>query len=265
MPQCSTAIDLHQVTKRFRRYDVVKSHGSLKTTVVDLFRGRRTKHTRLTDPNRFDVIRDVNIHIARGETVGLIGRNGAGKSTLLKLIAGIYRPDTGVITSYGRMAALIELGAGFHPDFTGRENIEINAMILGLSRRELRQRFDAIVAYGELQGALDAPVRTYSTGMFARLAFSVAINVKPDILLIDEVLAVGDEAFQSKCLATIQETIAAREQTTLIVSHDMDMIEQLCERVIVFDPPNATCLDDVAQGIAAFRELLHAGTEPSPA
>jgi lipopolysaccharide transport system ATP-binding protein len=254
------AIRAEKVTKRFRRYRALAPHTTLKTAVVDWLRRRRAAHDRLTDPNRFDVLRDVSFEIAKGETVGIIGRNGAGKSTLLKMIAGIYKPDAGRIDVEGRVAALVELGAGFHPDFSGRENVEINGIILGLSRKEVRERFDAIVRFADIGDFIDAPVRTYSSGMFMRLAFSVAIHVEPDVLLIDEVLAVGDEAFQAKCRAVVEERIRSGRQTTLIVSHDLALVASLCHRVIVLDPPRAETFADPAAGIARFRALL-GGTE----
>ncbi len=250
------AIRLDRVTKRFRKYRAVAPHTTLKTALIEWLRRRRAAHDRLTDPNRFDVLRDVSFDVRRGETIGIIGRNGAGKSTLLKLIAGIYKPDAGTITVNGRVAALIELGAGFHPDFSGRENIEINGIILGLTRRELRERFDAIVAFAEIGDFIDAPVRTYSSGMFMRLAFSVAIHVDPDILLVDEILAVGDEQFQRKCREAMEARIRSRRQTSVIVSHDLGMIEALCDRVIWVQPPGLAIYDDVRRGTQEYRGAI---------
>ncbi len=250
------AIRVEQVTKRFRRYRALSPHTTLKTAAVEWVRRRGRPIDRLTDPNRFDVIRDVSFAVPRGDTLGIIGRNGAGKSTLLKMIAGIYKPDAGRIEVSGRVAALVELGAGFHPDFTGRENVYINGVILGLSRREIRTRFDDIAAFAEIGDFLDAPVRTYSSGMFMRLAFSVAIHVDPDILLVDEILGVGDEAFQRKCQAVIRDRIAARRQTTVIVSHDLSLIASLCRTVLVIDPPGARIYGNPAAGVEAFRRLL---------
>ncbi len=259
------AIRVERVTKRFRKYRAVASHTTLKTAFVEWASRWRTGYDRLTDPNRFDVIRDVSFEIRRGETVGLIGRNGAGKSTLLKMIAGIYRPDAGRVTVTGRVAALIELGAGFHPDFTGRENVVISGVILGLSRREIRERFDDIVAFAEIGDFIDAPVRTYSSGMFMRLAFSLAIHVEPDVLLIDEVLGVGDEAFQKKCLAIIESRIRSRRQTTIIVSHHLELIATLCDRVLLIDPPRALVYDHPDGAIAEFRHLMGIGAPAGPA
>lgn len=258
------AIRVEGVTKRFRRYRIVASHTTLKMAFVEWARGLFRRPDRLHDPNRFDVIRDVSFEVAHGETVGLIGRNGAGKSTLLKIIAGIYRPDAGRVVTNGRVAALIELGAGFHPEFTGRENVMINGIIMGLSKREVRERFDDIVAFSGIGDFIDAPVRTYSSGMFMRLAFSVAIHVQPDILLVDEVLGVGDEAFQAKCRAAIEERVRSKRRTTVIVSHDLRTIEQLCGRVVLIDPPRALVFEDVGRGVEEFRRVM-AGGAATPA
>ena len=255
----AAAIKVEGVTKRFKRYRAMTPHTTLKTAFVEWVRNWRARHDRMTDPNRFDVIRDVTFDVEKGDTVGLIGRNGAGKSTLLKIIAGIYRPDAGRVIVNGQIAALIELGAGFHPDFSGRENVFINGIICGLSKREIKERFDEIVAFSEIGDFIDAPVRTYSSGMFMRLAFSVAIHVRPEILLIDEILSVGDEAFQKKCFAAIENRVKARHQTTVIVSHDLNMISSLCRRVVLIDPPHATCFEEAAEAVREFRRLMASG------
>lgn len=253
-----SAIQVERLTKRFRRYRTAVPHTTLKTAVIERLRRLSRRYDRLTDPQRFDVIRDASFTIGRGETVGIIGRNGAGKSTLVKTIAGIYRPDAGRVVVSGRVAALIDLGAGFHPDFTGRENVQFSGIILGLSKRELRERFDRIVAFAEIGDFIDAPVRTYSSGMFMRLAFSVAIHVDPDILLIDEVLAVGDEVFQAKCTEVIRERVRSRRQTTVVVSHDLAAITELCDRVVLIDPPQARLHDDPRRAVEEYRSLLAA-------
>lgn len=252
------AIAVQGLTKRFRRYRMISTHSSVKTAFVEWMRRRGRSVNQLTDPNRFDVLRDVSFVVPRGETVGIIGRNGAGKSTLLKIIAGIYRPDAGRVTTNGRVAALIELGAGFHPEFTGRENIMFSGIILGLSSREVRERYERIVEFAELADFMDAPVRTYSTGMFMRLAFSVAIHVQPEILLVDEILAVGDEAFQAKCLTAIQRRVVSRQDTTLIVSHDLALVQSLCRRVLLVDPPGIEIFSEPAVAVAEFRRRLAA-------
>ncbi len=250
------AVKVDHVTKRFRKYRAIAPHTTLKTAFIEWAGRWRTAKDRLTDPNRFDVIRDISFDIEKGETVGLIGRNGAGKSTLLKMIAGIYKPDAGRIEVNGRLAALIELGAGFHPDFTGRENVLISGVILGLSKREVRERFDTIIAFAGIDDFIDAPVRTYSSGMFMRLAFSLAIHVDPDVLLIDEVLGVGDEAFQKKCVDVIEARIRSRRQTTVIASHDLNLIASLCHKVVLIDPPHAFVHGEPERGVVEFRRLM---------
>jgi len=252
------SIRVQGVTKRFKKYRAMTPHTTLKTAFVEWIRALRARRDRLTDPNCFDVLREISFDVAQGETIGLIGRNGAGKSTLLKMVAGIYKPDGGTVSVHGRVAALIELGAGFHPDFTGRENVHVNGIIFGLTKRDIRERFDRIVAFAEIGDFIDAPVRTYSSGMFMRLAFSVAIHVEPEILLVDEVLAVGDEAFQVKCLAAIEERVRSRKQTTVIVSHSLDLIAKFCQRVVLIDPPRAVVFDQATRGIEAFREIMSA-------
>jgi lipopolysaccharide transport system ATP-binding protein len=250
------AIRLERVTKRFRRYRPILPHTTLKTAFVEWARSRFGHASRGPDPNRFEVLREVTLAIRRGETVGIIGRNGAGKTTLLKLIAGIYRPNEGRVVVNGRTAALLELGAGFHPEFSGRENVMVSGIVHGLSRRQVRARFDAIVAFSEVGEFIDAPVRTYSSGMFMRLAFSVAIHLDPDILLVDEILSVGDEAFQRKSRAVLEHRIRSGEQTTVIVSHDLQAIETLCNRVAVIDPPAVVVFDRPADGVAAYRKRI---------
>src|SRR6188508_3773568 len=179
-------------------------------------------------------LRDVSVAISPGEAVGLIGRNGSGKSTLLRLIAGIIRPTIGRVTTEGRIGSLLELGAGFHPDFTGRENVELNGALQGLSRAAIRDRFDEIVAFAELEDAIDRPVRTYSSGMTMRLGFAIAAFLDADILLLDEVFAVGDEAFQRKCFGRIF-AFKERGGTIVFVSHDAAAVERLCERSVFLE------------------------------
>lgn len=181
-----------------------------------------------------NALNHVSFDVERGSTVGLIGSNGSGKSTMLKLVAGTSKPNSGEVRVSGRVSALLELGAGFHPDFSGKENIYLDGIILGLSRREIDERFDEIVAFAEMEEFIDAPAKTYSSGMYMRLAFSVAVSVDPDILLIDEVLAVGDESFQRKCLARIND-FKDRGKTILFVSHGMETVRGLCEEAVWLD------------------------------
>lgn len=218
-----SAIEIQDLKKSFRIYS---DRGSgLKDRVLSPKRRRYEQRT---------VLDGVTLTVKQGEAVGLIGKNGCGKSTLLKLISRILYPDAGSVTCSGRVSSLIELGAGFHPDMTGRENIYTNASIFGLTRREIEARMDEIIAFSELEPYLDEPVRTYSSGMYMRLAFSVAIHVSADILLIDEILAVGDAAFQAKCFDRLME-IKAAGTTVVIVSHSLAQLERICDRTVWLD------------------------------
>ena len=215
-----TVIDVKGVKKMFRVY---RDRGNtLKDRI--LFAGRRKYEEHW-------VLNGVSFEVKRGEAIGLIGQNGCGKSTTLKMLTKILYPDEGTIEMKGRVSSLIELGAGFHPDMSGRENIYTNASIFGLSRKEIDERLEDIIAFSELEAFIDDPVRTYSSGMYMRLAFAVAINVDADILLIDEILAVGDAAFQAKCFRKLQE-IKGRGTTIVIVSHAMSQLEMICDRSI---------------------------------
>lgn len=214
------AIEVKSVSKSFKVY--LDKGQTLKEKI--LFRKRRQYEQR-------EVLKDISFEVKKGEGIGLIGHNGCGKSTMLKLLTKIMYPDSGVIEMSGRVSSLIELGAGFHPDMSGRQNIYTNASIFGLTKKEIDERLDDIIAFSELGDFIDNPVRTYSSGMYMRLAFSVAINVDADILLIDEILAVGDSGFQTKCFNRLRE-IKAAGTTVVIVSHSLGQIEQICERSI---------------------------------
>ena len=223
-PVTAPVISVHGVHKRF---DLSRGHEvEFKTRMLRwLRRGRRPR-------NDFWALRGVELEVARGESVGLIGANGSGKSTLLKLISGILVPDRGSVDTVGSMAAMVELGAGFHPDLSGRDNVYVNASILGFSKAEIDRRYDDIVEFSGIAPFIDSPVRTYSSGMYLRLGFAVAVHLDPDILLIDEILAVGDEAFTRKCLRRIEELQGAGK-TLILVSHDMRSIERICRRVVL--------------------------------
>lgn len=220
MEKNEIAIDVQNITKQFKVY--LDKGDQLKERL--LFRKRSRHEIR-------QVLKGISFQVKRGEAVGLIGHNGCGKSTTLKLLTRIMYPDSGTITMNGRVSSLIELGAGFHPDMSGRENIYTNASIFGLSKKEIDRRLQDIIAFSELEEFIDNPVRTYSSGMYMRLAFSVAINVDADILLIDEILAVGDANFQAKCFNKLKE-IKANGTTIVIVSHSLGQIEQICDRSI---------------------------------
>lgn len=181
--------------------------------------------------DRITILKDINLDIKRGETVALIGTNGSGKSTLLKIMTKIIYPTKGTVKTYGKLTSLLELGAGFHPDFTGRENIYFNAAIFGLTKSEIEKRLNQIIEFAELGDFIDNPVRTYSSGMYMRLAFSIAINVDAEILLIDEILAVGDQHFQDKCFAKLHE-LKESDKTIVIVTHSLEQVKKLCNRAI---------------------------------
>jgi ABC-2 type transport system ATP-binding protein len=200
----------------------------------------------------FHALDGITLTINEGEAVALLGFNGSGKSTTLKMISGVLRPDTGTVLTRGRVAGLIEVGAGFHPDLSGRENIFLNAAILGMSKRETEERFDDIVAFSEIEQFIDTEVKHYSSGMFLRLAFSVAIHTEVDILLIDEILSVGDEPFQQKCLARIRELHAAGK-TLVVVSHDLNMVSDLCERGILLRDGKVAFDGDSKEAVSLMR------------
>ncbi|HUQ41329.1 MAG TPA: ABC transporter ATP-binding protein [Candidatus Limnocylindrales bacterium] len=215
-----------------------------------------------------DALKDVTFEVEAGETFGVVGANGSGKSTLLKLMAGTSHPTTGTIEVAGRISALLELGAGFHPDFSGRENVYLNASLLGLSRRETDRVLPEIVAFAELGDFFDASVKTYSSGMYMRLAFAVAAHVDPDVLLIDEILAVGDEYFQRKCYAKLNE-FRSKKKTICFVSHDLAAVERLCRRGLLLQHGEVRAEGDIHRVLEAYHELVeaqeegkHAGSAP---
>ena len=214
------AISIEHVTKRFPLSALGSS--SLKHLVIDAFRRRRAKV--------FQALTDVNLEVRQGESLGIIGSNGAGKSTLLSIIAGTITPTEGRVRARGKISSLLELGAGFHPDLTGRENVFLYGAIMGIPRAEMRRRFDAIVDFAGIGEFIDQPVRFYSSGMYVRLGFSVAVQVDPDVLLVDEVLAVGDADFQRKCLAKMDE-FRGRGKSMLLISHDLHTVRRIADRV----------------------------------
>ncbi|WP_460477729.1 ABC transporter ATP-binding protein [Brachybacterium huguangmaarense] len=214
-------VRVESVTKRFS----LRHNHSLKEIVFSALQRKKLADT-------FTALSDVDLTVRAGETVGLIGFNGSGKSTLLKTISGVLFPDTGRVLLRGRVAGLIEVGAGFHPDLSGRENVYLNGAILGMTKEQIDAKFDDIVAFSEIEEFIDTDVKYYSSGMFLRLAFSVAVHTEPDIFLVDEILSVGDEPFQRKCLDRIRELQAAG-RTMMIVSHELDMLTALCTRIVV--------------------------------
>ncbi len=222
------AVEFHHVSKKFTLHHARAT--SFQEAVVNFFRRRRRRRA----SGELWVLRDVSFRLEQGKTVGLIGVNGAGKSTALKLMARIIEPTSGRVTVHGNLRALLELGAGFHPDLTGRENIYLNAAILGLSREETRRSLDAIVAFAELEDFIDVPVKHYSSGMYVRLGFAVAVHTAPEVLLVDEVLSVGDAAFQGKCMERIAE-LRRDGVTIVLVSHNLEVVQSLCDEAIWFE------------------------------
>jgi ABC-2 type transport system ATP-binding protein/lipopolysaccharide transport system ATP-binding protein len=219
------AIELENVVRVYQKYSARHRFQTFKSALVrgDLFRTLKADEL-------VTAVDNISLQVEKGMTFGVIGENGSGKSTLLKLVAGIAKPTSGRLKVEGKISALIELGAGFHPEISGRENVFINGIMLGLSKKEISRKFDEIVRFAELEDFIDAPVKTYSSGMYMRLGFSVAINVNPDVLLIDEVLAVGDAAFVPKCLDRIDD-FRRRKKTILFVSHDLATVEKICDKV----------------------------------
>ena len=241
-------ITVDSVTKRFRLYD--ERNQSLKAA---LMRGRRARY------EEFLALEDVSVEIMQGTTVGFIGENGSGKSTLLKCIARILRPDSGRITTNGKISALLELGAGFHPELSGRENVYLNGSILGLSTKEIDRRFDDIVEFAGLHRFIDSAVKNYSSGMYVRLGFSVAIHVDPDILLVDEVLAVGDEQFQTKCAEKFAE-LRSQGKTIVLVSHSLGAIRSMCENVVWLEHGRIHEMGDAGDVVDSYVRKMHEGS-----
>jgi ABC-2 type transport system ATP-binding protein len=238
------AVEVDDVSKRFRLYH--EKYYSLKERVLHL--GNNSYED-------FWALKDVGFEVAEGETVGILGRNGSGKSTLLKCMSGILQPTKGRIVVRGALAALLELGAGFQPELSGRENIFLNASLLGLSTREVEHRFDEIVAFAELENFIDNQVKYYSSGMYVRLGFAVAVNVDPDILVVDEVLAVGDENFQRKCMGRIKE-FQNDGRTILFVTHAADMVRQICDKAAVLSSGEMIGYASAAEAVAVYHEHL---------
>jgi ABC-type polysaccharide/polyol phosphate transport system ATPase subunit len=245
----SVAIEVTDISKQFKLYN--EKHTSLKERAIH---GGKMPYT------PFWALRDVNVDVNQGETFGILGRNGCGKSTLLKCVAGILKPTSGEIRVRGTLAAMLELGAGFQPDLSGRDNIFLNGSLLGLSRADIAKRFDDIVAFAELEEFIDNQVKFYSSGMYVRLGFAVAVNVEPDVLLVDEVLAVGDAAFQRKCLDHVKK-FQREGRTIVVVSHSPDTIRQNCVRAMVMNHGRVITVDEPGEAIRAYlADLLGVGT-----
>ena len=249
------AIKVDRLLKVYRRFSRRRRFATLKSALLsgNLLSDLRPHET-------FSALQDVSLDVAEGRTVGVIGANGSGKSTLLRLIAGITKPTAGTVWVKGRISALIELGAGFHPEISGRENVFINGIMLGLSKQEIARKFDEIVAFAELEDFIEAPVKTYSSGMYMRLGFAVAINVDPDVLLIDEVLAVGDQNFTRKCLDKLAE-FRRRGKTILLVTHALGLVERLCDEAVWLDDGRVRATGDPKRVIDAYLVDVEEGEE----
>ncbi|MFJ5693340.1 ABC transporter ATP-binding protein [Arthrobacter sp. NPDC093125] len=239
----TTAIEIRNLNKQF----VLRHTRSLKEALVWLLRGRKGDLAK-----KFHALRDLSIDVEHGETVALLGLNGSGKSTLLKHISGVMLPDSGTVRTGGRVAGLIEVGAGFHPDLSGRDNVYLNGAILGMTEAEIKDKFDSIVEFAEIGEFIDTEVKFYSSGMYLRLAFSVAVHTDPDVFLVDEILAVGDEPFQKKCLAKIKE-LAAAGKTLIVVSHDLDLVAHVCERGVLLEHGSVVMDGPVDEVISRLR------------
>jgi ABC-2 type transport system ATP-binding protein len=238
-----TAIEVRNINKQF----VLRHTRSIKEALVWLAKGRRGDLS-----EKFHALHDVSLDIRQGETVALLGFNGSGKSTLLKHISGVMLPDSGSVRTRGRVAGLIEVGAGFHHDLSGRENVYLNGAILGMSEEQINERFESIVEFAEIGQFIDTEVKFYSSGMYLRLAFSVAVHTDPEVFLVDEILAVGDEPFQKKCIRKIKE-LAAAGKTLVVVSHDLDLVAKICARGVLLDHGNVVFDGDIDDAVAKLR------------
>ena len=242
------AVELRGVTKHFRRRTVRGGYTTFKTQLVGLFGQQREKF----EQKYLRVLEGVDLLVPKGRTIGIIGENGSGKSTLLKILTGIYGPTEGTVQVRGRVAALLELGAGFHPEFSGRENIFVNGVILGLTKTEIRARLDEIIEFSELGEFIDEPVRTYSSGMYMRLAFAVATFVDPDVLIIDEILAVGDDHFMRKSRAKMEE-FKRSDKTIVLVTHDLGTVEAWCDMAAWIDRGRVAAVGEPSRVVGAYR------------
>ena len=251
----TAAIEVIRASKIYRRFSHRKQFATLKSALLS-----RSLIKNLRPDETFTALDDVSLTVPKGRTLGVIGRNGSGKSTLLKLVAGISKPSSGSVRVDGRISALIELGAGFHPEISGRENVFINGIMLGLTKREVTRRFDEIVEFAEMKEFIDAPVKTYSSGMYVRLGFAVAIHVDPDVLLVDEVLAVGDEGFTHKCLDKFAE-FRRRNKTILLVTHSLNLVERFCDEALWLDAGRAMDHGDPKRVIGSYLTKVEEGEE----
>jgi len=260
----NTAVIIENLSKRYQRVTNIATYATLREKLMNVlmaplgrWRGRRGESPKRPSEglsSDFWALRDVNFEVPQGQAVGIIGRNGAGKSTLLKILSRITKPTLGQVRLRGRVGSLLEVGTGFHPELTGRENIYLNGSILGMSRREISRRFDEIVAFSEVEAFLDTPVKRYSSGMYTRLAFSVAAHLEPEILIVDEVLAVGDAEFQKKCLKKMGD-VAGDGRTVLFVSHNMGAVQTVCRQAVLLSEGQVKMIGPARAVVAEYLKL----------
>ncbi|MCZ7399973.1 MAG: ABC transporter ATP-binding protein [Candidatus Methanoperedens sp.] len=244
-------IKVEHLSKQYK-IGVDRTYKTLQDSITGAFKSPLNLFRHSNDNNTFWALKDVSFEVEEGEVVGIIGRNGAGKSTLLKILSRITEPTEGRITMHGRVASLLEVGTGFHPELTGRENVYLNGSILGMTKREIDAKFDEIVKFAEIEKFLDTPVKRYSSGMYVRLAFAVAAHLEPEILLVDEVLAVGDAAFQKKCLGKMKDVSSKEGRTVLFVSHNMGAISNLCRTCILFEKGIVVEIGETAHVVSKY-------------
>ncbi len=247
----NTAIQVENLSKKYRIGRRQEQHDTLRDAMAGAVNGLRRKSQHDHKQETIWALNDISFNLTHGQAVGIIGRNGAGKSTLLKILSQITEPTSGRAVINGRVGSLLEVGTGFHPELTGRENIYLNGAILGMSRKEISKKFDEIVTFAEIEKFLDTPVKRYSSGMFVRLGFSVAAHLEPDILLVDEVLAVGDTEFQKRCLGKMDD-ITSEGRTILFVSHNMNVIQRLCKSTILLDKGSIKSISDTSEVIKTY-------------
>ena len=261
MPGAWPAIRLTGVGKQYRRGTRREPYQTLREALTEKLRRLARRGGRDAEGESFWALRDVTIDVPRGSALGLIGSNGAGKSTLLKILSRVTEPTAGEVQLYGRVGSLLEVGTGFHPELTGRENVLLNGAMLGMRRAEIARKFDAIVAFAGVEPFIDTPVKRYSSGMYLRLAFSVAAHLEPEILLVDEVLAVGDAAFQKRCLGKMQD-VARQGRTIIFVSHNLDAVRRLCSHAVMLENGSVAAFGETADVVAQY--LSRDYHRPSP-
>ena len=247
----SNSVTAQGIGKTYRLGEQATAYGLLRERIAETFKAPFRARTQPPDTTAFWALKDVSFTIGEAEVVGLIGKNGAGKSTLLKILSRITEPTEGRIDLYGRVSSLLEVGIGFHPELSGRDNIFLNGAILGMSRQEIRRKFDEITEFAEISKFLDTPVKRYSSGMYVRLAFAVAAHLEPDILIVDEVLAVGDSAFQQKCLGKMRD-IRSQGRTVIVVSHSMSTVSALCQKVLWIDAGKVRMAGETSKVISSY-------------